>query len=90
MANAKKYKTLLSKSQEEINKEELSHKEEEAKLQLSADILATKRSLSQAKRQLELVKGAFPFDSQGILDASDEVENIQNTIERLEGLKSMF
>ena len=82
-----KYKTLLSKSQEESDKEELGFKVEEGEQQLAADILNTRRSLSKAKREVLAVKGRFPLDSQSILDAEDDVTAIEQTIERLEGLK---
>ena len=85
-----KYRTLLNKSKEVADKEELSFKVEESEQQLSADILATKRSLSAAKRKLASVSGAFPFDAQNILNAEDNVSDIESSIKRLEGLKDMF
>ncbi len=90
MAQAKKYKTLLNKSQEETNKEQLSFKVSKAKLKLETSILATQESLCEAKEKLELVKGEFPFNPKGILDAENNVSDIENSIERLEGLRQMF
>jgi len=90
MAVASKYKAFLSKTQTEIDKEELSHKVEEGELQLQQDLLCTKKSLSVAKRELESAKGQSPFDTQAILNAEDKVADIEHTLERMEKLKSMF
>ena len=87
---ATKYATLLTKTQESKDKEELSFKVEESEQQLSTDILNTKRLLSKAKRELLSAKGAFPFSAKTILDAEDNVSDIETSIERLEGLKGMF
>jgi len=87
MSQTKKYKSFLNKSQEEIDKDELSYKVEEGELQLQADLLATKKSLSVAKRELESAKGQFPFDVAGILKAEDLISDIETTIERMESLK---
>jgi len=83
----KKYKTFLSKSPQDIEKQELEFKVQEGELQLKADILATKKSLQEAKRELESVKGKFPFDAQAILEAEDKVTDIEVTITRLKKLE---
>ena len=87
---ATKYATLLCKTQETKDKDALSFKVGKAELTLQGTILATKESLSDAVRNLELVKGTFPFDAKAILEAEDLVSDIEVSIERLEGLKGMF
>jgi hypothetical protein len=52
--------------------------------------LNTKKSLSRAKQRLLSAKGAYPFNAQGIMEAEDEVEALENGVERLEGLRIMF
>lgn len=52
--------------------------------------MATQESLCEAKEKLELVKGEFPFNPKGILQAEDAVVDIETSIERLEGLRQMF
>ena len=87
---ATKYSTLLGKTQDTKEKEQLSFKVERAELTLQSNILATRELLSDAKAQLLSARSTYPFNAKAILEAEDEVLNIEKSIERLEGLKSMF
>lgn len=53
-------------------------------LQLQKDILETKKSLKEAKRQLERVKGDYPFNSYNLVQAVQQVENYENGLKVLE------
>lgn len=83
-----KYQDLLSQSQTEKDQQELQFRVEEGKHQLSADLLATKRSLASANKNLLRVKGAYPFSSQNVVDAQIKVEELQDAIKRLEALQT--
>lgn len=80
---ALKYKQRLQLSQAEKDGQETQFQEEEAKLQLASDILATQQSISKSERQLEALKNIFPLDVKGIIASQDEILLYK------EGLKSL-
>jgi hypothetical protein len=82
-----KYKQLLSQSDEQKNEQDTQFKVKEAELALNSDILATERSLSEAKRAVLIAKSTFPLDSQGILNAQSNVEAYENGLKKLNELK---
>jgi hypothetical protein len=55
---------------------------------LSADLLATKRSLAEAQKDLLKRKASYPFDTQRIIDAQLRVEKLTDAIERIEALQA--
>ena len=83
-----KNKKLLS--QEETNEKDVLFAVEEAKLQLSADILATKRSLETKKADLEVAKTTCPLDTTKIVELMEEVESLKKGIKNLEALQKEF
>ena len=88
MSKFAKYKTRISKSQSDKEKEELQYAVEDAQDQLQSDLKATKRAFTEAKRKLDLLYGAFPLDSQAILEAEDDVEGLEKGVERLTALEA--
>jgi multidrug efflux pump subunit AcrA (membrane-fusion protein) len=74
-------------SQEQKDKQELQFKVEESEQQLAADILATKRSLAKANKELLQAKSAYPFDSKKIINAQLEVEGLEDGLSRLVNLQ---
>ena len=85
---AKKYKDLLSQSQQEKDQLELSFRVEEAQHKLSADLLSTKRSLAEANLALMQAKSNYPLYPQDVINAQLRVEGLEDGIRRLEALQT--
>ena len=81
------YLQRLQQPNSEKNFEELQHQSDQAKLQLQADILSTKKSLKEAERELEAAKSAVPFDVENIMGLKDEVEGLVRGLEALKDLE---
>ena len=78
-----KYQQLLQQSQQEKDQQALEFQVEEAKQQLEADILATKRSLASSRQDLLKAKSAQPFDAQKIINIQIRVEGLEDGLSRL-------
>ncbi len=83
-----KYIDLLKRSDEEVQSEQVGFQAEEAQQQLDADILATKKALSTAKRELDTAESAFPYNTSTIIDAQIAIEGYEDGLKRLKTLKS--
>ena len=83
-----KYADLIQQSQQEKDQLELSFQVEQAKLDLKQDIVATGRSLAEAKIHLLRVKSRTPFDSQSVVSAQIKVEGLEEGLSRLNALES--
>jgi len=82
-----KLRELYQMSQEEIDQEELDFSIEEASQQVDADITATKKELSTAKKQLKSSLRSNPIDVKGIFDAEDKIEGYEAGLKRLNKFK---
>jgi hypothetical protein len=71
------YEMLLSKSPDTKNKELVSEKVEEARIQIQRDVLEAKKCVTAATRNLEKAKASMNFNSTAILAAKYELENAQ-------------
>ena len=80
------YLERLKQPSTERDIEELQHQSDSAKLQLESDILATKKSLKNAERELEASKSAVPFNVENISNKKDEVDALQRGLEYLKEL----
>jgi hypothetical protein len=69
-----KYRSLISKSDSEKQLESLDFTTEEASQQMQADILATKKEIASAKRDLEESKSAVPFSPKKAIEKQMELE----------------
>ena len=77
-ANASlKYRTMISKSQEEIKSEDLELTVQQAKSQLEIDIATTKRDLSVSKRKLAETQSRIPYSIQYEINAAKEVKALE-------------
>ena len=86
-----KYLERLQQSQEEQEKQESQFQADEAKLSLASDILATSQSVAKGKRELETLKGSFPFDAESIVKKQIELESNEDGLKRLKALeKELF
>ena len=81
------YLNLITKSEKEQQSEDLQFREEEAQLKLDNDILSTKRAIVKAKKDVQNAIIAYPFNSQSILDAKEELQSLENGLVELEKLK---
>lgn len=86
----KKYLDLRQQSEQEKELVEVQYQAKEADLQLSADILATERSLAAKKHELSTALGAFPFNSTNIINLQVEVEGLEDGLKRLNALKTQL
>ena len=85
-----KLKELWSKSQEEVNQEELSFQLETAQLSLQSDILATRQSLAKAESKLKNTYLQKPFNASNIIAAKQEVNELTKGLEALKELEKLF
>lgn len=82
-----KLRELYQMSQEEIDLEEMGFLIEEASQQVDADITATKKDLSSAKKQLKAALRANPINVSSIFDAEDQIEGYEAGLKRLSKFK---
>lgn len=85
--NFKEGKALSS---EELSQREVNRAVENAKLQLAADISATKYALADKKDELEVAMTTSPLNTKTIIDLQVEVENLEDGLSRLEKLKKDY
>ena len=85
--NFKEGKALSS---EELSQREINRAVENAKLQLAADISATKYALADKKDELEVAMTTAPLNTKVIIDLQVEVENLEDGLSRLEKLQKEF
>lgn len=71
------YRELISKSEKEIQSEELDLKVQQSKSQLEIDIATSKRDLAVAKKELMQTKAAIPYDVAAELKAYNKVKGLE-------------
>ena len=84
------YKNKKFISQEEIESKEIEFMVEEERLQFEKDLLETRKELSEARLRLDDLKTHYPLDIQDIIDAQIEIENLEDAIRRMDGLRLEF
>lgn len=84
------FKNVKQLSSEEVSQKEIKYAVENAKLQLSADILTTESSLADKKAELEEAKTTYPLNSLNIVNLEIDVENLEDGLRRLKNLKNEF
>ena len=72
------YKELISKSEKEIQLEELDLKVQEAKSSLEVTIATTKRDLAQAKQSLARYQASIPYNVKYEMEAYENVVALEN------------
>jgi len=82
------YIQLLQLSDKEKELQDIQYLAAQGNLQLQADILATNQELIEANQRLSNSKGAFPFNSQNILNAQADVESATNGLAALNALQT--
>lgn len=81
------YKTKQLISQEESETQDVQFAIDKAKLQLQSDILATRKSLADKKKEIEEAKTECPLDSLKIISLISEAEGFENGLKKLAELQ---
>tara|TARA_R110000851_G_scaffold295757_1_gene450741 strand:+ start:600 stop:863 length:264 start_codon:yes stop_codon:yes gene_type:complete len=73
-----KYKTRVKKSAQEVEQSQLDHDVAQSKLQIQADLLATKLALSKEEAKLEKLKSARPFSLADVVSQTQVVNDYKD------------
>ena len=84
------YKERKLVSEEQKSQKDIEFAVENAKLQLSSDILATKQELATKEAALEDAKSDVPLDTERIINLMADVEALKDGVKKLEALKKEF
>ncbi len=85
--SGKSYLQRISIDKDAQSKEQAKADAQDAKIQLESDLMAAKRALNSAQRDLEVAKGSKPFDVNDVLAAQQTVEATQADVEAITALK---
>lgn len=86
-----KYQERLLQSDQEKVQEDVQFQVEQAKLQLDADLLATKQSLADSEKELNNLKSSYPLNPSHIIKVKGTVSELKKGIEELVALqKELF
>jgi chromosomal replication initiation ATPase DnaA len=75
-----KYKDLISKSQSQLEQEELDLKVQIAQSDLQVTVATTKKDLASAKRRLIAAQSAVPYDVQDEFDTYQQVQGLESAL----------
>lgn len=84
------YKERKLVSEEQKSQKEVEFAVENARLQLSSDILATKQELASKEAALEEAKTASPLNTELIINLMADIEAYKDGVKKLEALKKEF
>ncbi len=84
------YKERKLVSEEQKSQKDIEFAVENAKLQLSSDILATKQELATKEAALEDAKSDVPLNTECIINLMADVEALKDGVKKLEALKKEF
>ena len=84
------YKNKKVLSEEAVENSQVEFAVESTKLELQSALLATKKSLEEAKSQLKDLKSDYPIDIEAIVEKQLEVRDYTNGIEIIESLQKEF
>ena len=87
-SKAMTYKARLQQTDNQREESQLDYDVAQAELQMEADRLATKRSLTTAKQRLEEVKSARPLSVQAVLDAQVNVADYEAGLKAITALQT--
>ena len=77
-------------SEEAVENSQVEYAVESTKLELQSALLATKKSLEEAKNQLKDLKSDYPINIEAIVEKQLEVRDYTNGIEIIESLQKEF
>ena len=81
------YKKKVLLSSEEVDESKVEFAVEDTKLQLESSLLATKRSLAEAKDKLKSLKQEYPIDFQKIVDVTNTIRDLEDGVKILNALR---
>lgn len=81
------YKKKVLLSSEEVDNSKVEFAVEDTKLQLESSLLATKRSLAEAKDKLKSLKQEYPIDFQKIVDVTNTIRDLEDGVKILNALR---
>ena len=87
MEKSLKYQERLLQSDQEKVQEDVQFQVEQAKLQLDADLLATKQSLADYEKELTGSLSVFPLDAKRIIGLKGKIADAKAGVKELEILK---
>ena len=84
------YKNKKVLSEEAMEKSSVEFAVESTSLELQSTLLATRKSLEEAKAALKELKCTYPLDVQAIVDKSLEIRDLEDGIKIAESLQLEF
>lgn len=84
------YKTKKLLSEEQVAKSQVDYAVESTKLELQSNLLATKKSLEEAKAELDSLKKDYPLDLEAIVEVSLKVRDYEDGLKIIEALQKEF
>jgi soluble cytochrome b562 len=84
------YKNKKVLSEEAVENSQVEYAVESTKLELQSALLATKKSLAEAKSALEDLKSNYPINIEAIVEKQLEVRDYTNGIEIIESLQKEY
>ena len=84
------YKNKKVLSEEAVENSQVEYAVESTKLELQSALLATRKSLEEAKSQLKELKSNYPINIEAIVEKQLEVRDYANGIDIIESLQKEF
>ena len=84
------YKNKKVLSEEAVENSQVVYAVESTSLELQSSLLATKKSLEEAKNALKEMKCAYPLDIQAIVDKTLEIRDFEDGVKIVESLQKEF
>ena len=84
------YKNKKVLSEEAVENSQVEFAVESTNLELQSSLLATRKSLEEAKGALKDLKCAYPLDTQAIVDKTLEIRDLEDGIKIVESLQKEF
>ena len=79
---------LLQQSEKERADQDVQFEVKQAELRLQSDILATEKSLADAKMAKSRTLVSRPFNSQAVINADTQIEGLEDGLKRLKALQT--
>lgn len=84
------YKTQELLQEENLSKRDIQLSVEKAKLQLQADILATKSAVAEKEDKLYEIKTTYPLDTERYVEVVGELSGLKEGLQELHNLQKEF
>lgn len=84
------YKTQELLQEENLSKRDIQLSVEKTKLQLQADILATKSAVAEKEDELYEIKTTYPLDTERYVEVVGELSGLKEGLQELHNLQKEF